>query len=104
VSKDEDERLRASIGRLLSDGLKTRTEPVPKDDAEYGRVTAELAEVPPADVAGRLVVAGVLDRPHGDEPQRCLECMYFAVHRRWCDLPELNIPVEADWWCRLWRI
>jgi hypothetical protein len=30
--------------------------------------------------------------------------MYFLVHRKWCDLPELSVPVEAEWWCRLWRI
>jgi hypothetical protein len=84
--------------------LKTRTEPVPKDDLEYGRVSSELAELRPDDVAGKLVVAGLLDHPQGAEPQRCLECMYYAVHRQWCDLPELNVPVDPDWWCRLWRI
>lgn len=33
-----------------------------------------------------------------------LTCMYFLVHRKWCDLPELSVPVEPEWWCRLWRI
>jgi hypothetical protein len=23
---------------------------------------------------------------------------------RWCDLPELAVKVEPDWWCRPWRI
>jgi hypothetical protein len=35
---------------------------------------------------------------------RCQECMYYLVHRKWCDLPELFVPVEPDWYCRLWRI
>jgi hypothetical protein len=104
TSKDDDHRLRDSIRRLLADGLKTRTEPVPKDDLEYARITAELADLQPLDFQGKLVVAGLVDHPRGDEPQRCLECMYYAVHRQWCDVPELNMPVEPDWWCRLWRI
>jgi hypothetical protein len=32
-----------------------------------------------------------------------MECMYFVVHRKWCELPELAWPVEPEWWCRLWR-
>lgn len=104
ANRDEDDGRRALIRRLLSEGLKPRTEPVPKDDLEYGRVVSELAGLPPDDFNGKLAVAGLVDHPQGNEPQRCLECMYYAVHRRWCDLPELYIPVEADWWCRLWRI
>jgi hypothetical protein len=26
------------------------------------------------------------------------------VHRRFCELPELMLPVEPQWSCRLWRI
>lgn len=23
---------------------------------------------------------------------------------KWCDLPELAVPVEPDWYCKPWRI
>jgi hypothetical protein len=36
--------------------------------------------------------------------QSCETCIYFQVHRRYCDLPEIDLPVEAHWSCRLWRI
>jgi len=28
----------------------------------------------------------------------------YLPNAKWCDLPELPIPVEPDWWCRLWKI
>jgi hypothetical protein len=30
--------------------------------------------------------------------------MYYLIRRRHCALPELDLPVEPDWSCRLWRI
>lgn len=51
-----------------------------------------------------MVISGFVDHPYGPDKQRCRECMYYLVHREWCDLPELAVPVDADWWCRLWRI
>jgi hypothetical protein len=47
---------------------------------------------------------GFVNKPHGPDLMRCQECMYYLVHRKWCDLPELALPVEPDWCCRLWRI
>src|SRR5277367_840631 len=41
---------------------------------------------------------------HGGFEQACESCMYYQVHRRWCELPELDLPVEPEWSCRLWRI
>jgi hypothetical protein len=35
---------------------------------------------------------------------RCLECMYYLINRKWCDLPELSVPAKPDWYCKLWRI
>lgn len=46
----------------------------------------------------KLVVSGFVDKPYGEDEQRCLECMYYLVHRKWCNLPELAVPVEAEWW------
>jgi hypothetical protein len=52
----------------------------------------------------KLVISGWLLQPYGPDEMRCQECMYYLVHRRWCDLPELSLPAEPEWWCRLWRI
>jgi hypothetical protein len=93
-----------AIGQLMRDGLKTQTEPFPATDKEFSAILDELRELPRGELKKRLVIAGFVDKPYGPEQQRCMECMYFLVHRRWCDLPELAVPVEPDWWCRLWRI
>jgi hypothetical protein len=57
----------------------------------------------PDDLKNKLIIGGFLNHPYGAEQDRCMECMYYLVHRKWCDLPELAVPVEAEWWCRLWR-
>jgi hypothetical protein len=104
VSKEDDDRQRDAIGRRMAEGLKTQTEPFPKDDVEFAKVLTELAALDPDDLERKLVIGGFVDHPYGEERQRCLECMYYLVHRKWCELPELDVPVEPEWWCRLWRI
>ncbi len=99
-----DATVRARIAQLLGSGLKTETEPFPENDREFAKLLAELQQLAPADLQAKLVLAGFTDKPYGEDNMRCLECMYYLVHRRWCDLPELAVPVEANWWCRLWRI
>jgi hypothetical protein len=89
---------------LLAEGLQTKTEPFPETDKEFAEIVNELRELPPDDLKGKLVIAGFTNHPYGEDHYRCLECMYYLVHRRWCDLPELAVPVEPEWWCRLWRI
>lgn len=101
---DSDAEVRVTVAQLLRDGLDTRTEPVPETDKEFARLLGELRHTPPGALRDKLVLAGMVDRPHGPDRRRCTECMYFLVHRRWCDLPELAVPVEPSWWCRLWRI
>jgi hypothetical protein len=64
----------------------------------------ELRKLGDDDLVGKLKVSGFVDQPYGEDQARCLECMYYLVHRKWCDLPELAVPVEPEWWCRLWRI
>jgi hypothetical protein len=92
------------IAALLGGGLETQTEPFPATEKEFGDILAELRQLAPDDLKGRLVIGGFTDAPYGPDRQRCMECMYYLVHRRWCDLPELAVPVDPDWWCRLWRI
>jgi hypothetical protein len=104
MHNDEENELRRKIGRMLADGLRTQTEPFPETEKEFGQLLAELRTLQPEDLRGKLVKSGFTDTPYGPDQMRCQECMYYLVHRKWCDLPELSVPVEADWWCRLWRI
>jgi hypothetical protein len=100
----QENALRDHIGKLMADGLITRTEPFPETEREFGQLLAEVRELPPDDLKAKLVLTGFVDKPYGPDRMRCQECMYYLVHRKWCDLPELAVPVEPDWWCRLWRI
>jgi hypothetical protein len=100
----KDEALLKAIADMMADGLKTQTEPFPESEKEFGEILTELRQLPPDDLRSKLVISGFVNHPFGPEQQRCLECMYYLVHRKWCDLPELSVPVEPDWWCRLWRI
>lgn len=100
----EEKELRDKIGKILKEGLQTQTEPFPETDKEFAQLLAQLRELPANDLRGKLVLSGFTDKPYGPDQMRCQECMYYLVHRKWCDLPELAVPVEAEWWCRLWRI
>lgn len=104
MSKEDDDALRDEIAAMMEDGLETQTEPFPEDHVQFEAVLKELRDLPKDDLEGKLVVSGFVDHPYGEDDQRCLECMYYLVHRKWCDLPELAVPVEPEWWCRLWRI
>jgi hypothetical protein len=103
MSAEQDGALE-KITKLLAGGLKTKTEPFPENDRQFAEILSELREVPPDQIESKLVIAGFVDHPFGEDQYRCMECMYYLVHRKWCDLPELAVPVEPDWWCRLWRI
>ena len=92
------------IAEMLANGLKTEVEPFPETDKEFADILQKLRQLSPEDLEGKLVIGGFVDHPYGPDKQRCMECMYYLVHRKWCDLPELAVPVEPDWWCRLWRI
>jgi len=104
VSKADDDALRDKIGEILAGGLETKTEPFPEDNRQFELLLNELRDIDSDDLEQKLVVGGFVDHPYGEDDQRCLECMYYLVHRKWCDLPELAVPVEPEWWCRLWRI
>ncbi|MEZ5829681.1 MAG: hypothetical protein R3D05_00705 [Dongiaceae bacterium] len=94
----------AEVSAMLASGLKTKVEPFPETEKEFAAILDELRALPPDDVKGRLVIAGFVDHPVGPDRQRCQECIYYLVHRKWCDIPEISLPAEPDWWCRLWRI
>lgn len=96
--------LREKIGSLLAGGLRTQVEPVPKDNLEFDVIVNQLQGLDDERLEDKLTISGFVDRPYGNERQRCYDCMYYSVHRKWCILPQLSLPVEPDWWCRLWRL
>lgn len=98
------EMLLREVGKLLATGLETKTEPFPRDQTEFEEILKELRQLEPSDVYNRLIIGGFVDHPHGPEQQRCMECIYFLPNRTWCDLPEIDLPVESYWWCRLWKM
>ena len=104
MHNDQENALRARIAKILADGLQTQTEPFPETDREFASLLVQLRDLDPHDLEAKLVVGGFTDKPYGPDQMRCQECMYYLVHRKWCDLPELAVPVEPNWWCRLWRI
>ena len=66
-----------------------------------------------AALSGGLVtnwaLGGFMLRPYvGEEDpeidQACSTCMYYELHRCWCNLPELKLGVEPEWSCILWRV
>lgn len=104
MHSDQENALRTLIAKILANGLETQTEPFPENDREFGNLLAALRDLDPNDLEAKLVLSGFVDHPYGEDQMRCQECMYYLVHRKWCDLPELAVPVEPEWWCRLWRI
>ena len=58
------------------------------------------------DMKEKAALAGLTHAPveaDGFE-MSCENCIYFLARRSWCDLPELNIPVDPEWYCLLWRV
>lgn len=88
----------------LNEGLVTKVAPFPETNREFAEILDELRALSADDLREKLIISGWILKPYGEEEMRCQECMYYLVHKRWCDLPELDLPAEPDWWCRLWRI
>jgi hypothetical protein len=104
MDKKDHSAALARIASMLAADLKTISEPFPQTDKEFAEIVREIRRLDPGDVEGKLVAAGFLNHPYGRDQMRCRECNYYLIRRKWCDLPEIALPVEPDWWCRLWRI
>jgi hypothetical protein len=104
MTREEHAAMLNTIGEILESGLQTQVEPFPETEKEFAGIVSELRTLDPTDLKGKLVIGGFLNRPHGPDKLRCMECINFLVNRKWCDLPELALPVEPHWYCRLWRI
>jgi hypothetical protein len=100
-----DDATRAEIKRLLHNGLHTEVQPRADTHETVQEIIGRL-RVSDGSLVNRLVIGGFTLDPvtHGDIEQACESCMYYLIHRRYCELPELALPVEPNWSCRLWRI
>jgi hypothetical protein len=99
---DDDVR-RDEIRGLLAGGLKTEVFPRADTLDEFQAIVAKTRG---ASLEAKLVIGGFTLTPvtHADLEQACETCMYYKVHQRYCELPELDLPVEPEWSCRVWRI
>jgi hypothetical protein len=102
---ESDAPISGQIRSLLAGGLQT--EFFPRADTSE-QVQAILTRLHQAgnDLKSKLVIGGftLSAIEHEGVEQACETCMYYLVHRRYCELPELAMPVEPEWSCRLWRI
>jgi hypothetical protein len=105
----EDAVLRARLADLLQRGLETRWQDRADTSEKVDAVTHELQQIRHDDYAAKLRVAGFTLRPWSSEAipgivQDCATCVRYERNRRYCNLPELAIPVEPEWSCVLWRL
>lgn len=103
----DDDPLRERLGKMLASGLRTEWEERAYTSEQVSAVIARLQGLAKDDYEQKLVVGGFTDRPYegSDEiSQDCSTCMYYLKHRRYCELPQLDLPVEPEWSCILWRI
>jgi hypothetical protein len=105
MSVASDDGRRDTIRAMLEGGLETETYPRADTHEEVRAIIGRLRTAGGA-LAEKLVVGGFTLTPvaHGGIEQLCQTCMYYQVHRRYCELPALDVPVEPEWSCRLWRI
>ncbi len=100
------EATRSEIAKLLGEGLKTEAWPRAETSEDVNEIVNRLQVEAVDDLEKKLVVSGFTDYTveADDIEQPCETCMYYKVHAKFCDLPELMLPVEPEWSCRLWRI
>lgn len=106
ASSPGDDDLRQRIAAMLKGGLETEVWPRAETSEDVNTLILRLRNEAGDDLTKKLVVGGVTDHTitADDMEQPCETCMYYLIHRRYCDLPELDFPVEPGWSCRLWRI
>ena len=99
------EAQRLLVWKYLDVGLITEVEPR-ADTQEAVQGIVNRLKPCSQDVIAKMTIAGFYEAPveHGGMDQSCETCVYFQVHRRYCELPEIDLPVESHWSCRLWRI
>jgi hypothetical protein len=105
VTPIANEEVRAQIETMLASGMPTEIFPRADTHEEVLAITRRLREEGSSLTAkldiGGFTLTGV---EHGGMDQICRTCMYYHMRRKHCVLPELDVPVEPEWSCRLWRI
>ena len=94
---------------MLREGLPTRWTDRAYTDSDIRRVVDALKQLESDDLRRKLVVGGFSLGPYQansapEIEQSCRTCIYYETHRRWCVLPELDVPAEPQWSCVLWRV
>ncbi len=104
MANDDDAR-RAQIAQWLAGGLATEVYPR-ADTHEQVQALITRLRTEGTTLQARVAISGMTDHTIVYEglEQPCETCMYYLVHRQYCELPELDFPVEPQWSCRLWRI
>lgn len=100
------DELRKEIADKLAAGLKTEVFPRAETSEMVNAFVTRLREEAGQDLDKKLIISGFTDytvEVEGIE-QACETCMYYLAHRKFCELPELMLPAEPEWSCRLWRI
>jgi hypothetical protein len=102
---DDGDAQRGHIRAQLSSGLGTEVYPRADTHEQVQDLIRRLREES-KDLPTKLIVSGFTLSPvhHHDVVQSCRSCMYYLIRRRHCALPELDLAVEPEWSCRLWRI
>jgi hypothetical protein len=104
----DDDVVRDWLDALLQGGLETEHRERAYTDKVVSEIVGRLRLVAEDDYEAKLAVAGFTREPFVGEGehilQACETCMYYVVHRRFCERPELMLPVKPYWSCRLWRI
>lgn len=101
----EAEIVRKEIWSMLGGGLPTEVLPRADTHEQVLAIVQRLRE-DERGLAGKLIIGGFTLSPveHEGMSQICRTCMYYHSRRQHCVLPELDLPVEPQWSCRLWRI
>lgn len=102
---DSDAKVLEQARKLLAEGLECEVYPR-CDTHESVQDVIQRLRTSDQSLARRLIIGGFTLDPIEYEgiEQACESCMYYLVHRQYCELPELDVPVGPKWSCRLWRI
>jgi hypothetical protein len=105
LNRASDDTVRIWVDGLLQFGIDPIIEPFPQAQHEFLAIVDQLRALHENDLIGRLRIGGFTSygMGEGEAVQRCRDCTYYQPNRKWCDLPELPIPVDAHWGCRLWK-
>ena len=102
----EEDSLRDKLGTMVAVGLVTDWENRAYTSEQVNETVARLQHLEATDYEQKLAIGGFTNFTYGDDdlPQNCQTCMYYLRRRKYCELPELDVPVEPQWSCILWRI